>query len=140
VINYPVYDKDNFPSIQVPLGMSQDAPIVGLGYRAITGTRYFTLRLNSGTPNADDKIAALYEFWKTDCKHGTLPFLVALPFMGSTMDDSVPNFLVKFTGGLTAEFDYRWKLSQKLEVVGEVNHIGDEVLPENIEITWEQQL
>lgn len=123
---YPVFNKANFPSITTPITVSQDPPFIGLGYKAVSGTRYFNLKMNTGTPDADLKIAALYDFWKTDCKYGTTPFMVALPFFGEPVDDAYPNFLVRFTGGFTSEYDYRWKLSQKWEVVGTIQYLSSD--------------
>lgn len=133
---YPVFDKSSMPFTMLPIAMHQDPTLKGQGKKAVVGKRYFDVELLANDGLVSDMQQALYAFWKNDCNYGTTPFLIALPWMGSGIDNNYPNFLVKFTDGLSSQFDNTWTTKQKLIIVGEVNHVGDEITDEEKIITW----
>lgn len=122
----PVYDYTLLPCIEHPLENNREATTKYLGKRALTGQEYSTLNIFMVD---DTEAIELYKFWKTDCKYGTIPFLVALPFFGETYDKELPTTLVRFMEDISNnKEDYLWKQSIKIEILGTVSYIQDDSL------------
>lgn len=137
---YPELDKTLMPYMVLPVTPEQEETKKHLGYKAVTGSRAFDVEFIAVDGMVSETMQALYAFWRDDCNYGTKPFLISLPFFGSSIDDVNPNFLVKFRGKMSAPFNTTWSMKRRLEVIGEVNHTGDAIIPENIQITWEKDI
>lgn len=122
-MSYPVLDKTTVPCIVLPMRSTEKVAKKYLGYKAATGEREFDVEFVSTDGQVSTTMQALYEFFKTDCKRGTSPFLISLPWMGAPMDDDLPNFLVRFANGFSADFESVWKTKHKLIVVGVIDYI-----------------
>ena len=137
-MTYPVLDKTTVPCITLPVTSKEELAKKYLGYKAISGAREFEVEFIAIDGQVSTTMQALYEFYKTDCQNGTSPFLISLPWMGAGMDDVHPNYLVRFANGISADYKSVWKTKHKLIVVGEISHIGDEIILEPTTITLEQ--
>lgn len=124
-MSYPEFDKTTFSFVTYPVVDVHEKSKRYLGYKARSGDKYFNIELKSNDGITSAMTQAFYDFWKVDCKYGTSPFLIALPWMGSAHDNTLPNALVRFSEDISSSMNINWSSRHKLSIVGEVDYIDE---------------
>ncbi len=106
------YDCTTLPPIVYPMTNTHIAPIKCLGNRAIVQEQLISINILA---SSNEKMQALYLFWRDDCNYGLDSFLVSLPLFGmETL--STNEITVRFKGDFISEADGGlW--TQKIELV-----------------------
>lgn len=121
----PIYDSTSgaLPAITFPMVNRRRATKRYLGGEAMTRPADTTLNIIART---DAQESAIDDFWRVDCNYGLEPFLIALPFMGKTVDFTKPELLVRFVGDVEDSFDgHLWKTKRKIQILGSIDYIID---------------
>lgn len=124
-MTYPEYDTATLPYIKVPFTNENEYTTKYLGGRALVRNQYATISVIATT---DAEILALYDFWETDCNYGLTPFLVGVPFNGSTVVENMPSVVLKFIDKIQYSKDgSQWNGNIRCKVVGKVDYITDDL-------------
>ena len=124
---YPEFNVATMPSRILPMENEQEATQVFLGGKVLPGERRVKLRFIANDGQTSARMQALYTFWRDDCDYGATPFLMSLPLFGAAMDDAAPQYLLRWTGPISATYENNsWKLDHTFRILGEVQYVVDD--------------
>ena len=121
----PIYDETTLPVIIHPVDNERGESIRYFGSKAITNGIKAKINI---FPKTDTQMAALYDFWETDCNYGLDPFIINIPVFGGAIGGET-GLLVRFQGKLSSlKVSMRWQQGIDLEVLGNVIYVVDDSL------------
>ena len=121
----PIYDETALPVIIHPVDNERGETVRYFGSKAITDGIKAKINI---FPKTDTQMAALYDFWETDCNYGLDPFIINIPVFGGAIGGET-GLLVRFQGKLSSsKVSVRWQQGIDLEVLGNVIYVVDDAL------------
>ena len=121
----PIYDEETLPVIIHPVDNERGETVRYFGSKAITDGIKAKINI---FPKSDTQMAALYDFWETDCNYGLDPFIIDIPVFGGAIGGET-GLLVRFQGKLSSsKVSMRWQQGIDLEILGNVIYVVDDSL------------